>query len=302
MNWLALFALLARQHQVVTRQQLRALGATDDWIRWAVADGRLIRLRHGVYALAGSTPSQYQALMAATLAAGPTAAASHMAAAWLWGAEQVAQGPLELTTFDGRIHRLEGVKTHRSTLDPAAAIKSRYGIPTVAAPFTVIQLARTRTPFFVERVADDLVKKHCTNFGEILAWIDRAGGVPSPELRELCLRALEVGGHDDSPPARKLGQSMMAAGVPHFETDFHVPTPQGELFLDYAWPRPMVGLEFNGFRDHGTRVGFDRDARRGCRLGALGWRILSVTSDMRHEEIISWVMQTLAVAAGQQAG
>ena len=297
MNWVALFALLARQHQVVTTRQLLALGATNDWIRWALADGRLIRLRRGVFALAGSVPSQYQALMAATLAAGQTAAASHMAAAWLWGAEQVAQGPIELTTFDGQLHRLSGVVTHLSTLDPALAIRSRWGIPTVAAPLTIVQLARTRTPFFVERVAEDLVKKHCTNFGEILTWIDRAGGVPSPDLRDLCQRALEVGGHDDSPPARKVGESMIAAGVPHFETDYHVSTPQGELFLDYAWPSPMVGLEYNGFRDHGTRVGFDRDARRGCHLGALGWRILSVTSAMTNDEIITWVLQTLAVAS-----
>ncbi len=296
MDWDKLNALVATQHQLVTTKQFRDHGATAAWIRWVVSDGRFVRLRHGVYALAGSTSSQYQALMGATLAAGPTAAASHLAAAWLWGAEQVAQGPVEVTSFDGHIHRLPDVRTHRSKLDPATAIKFRHDIPTVAAPLTIVQLARTMTPLFVERLADDLVKKHCTTFREILTWIDTVGGGRSRELRDFCLKAASVGGHDDSPPARRICEKLLRAGVEPFEVDYQVVTPEGVLLVDVAWPRPMVGLEYNGFRDHSTYRGLARDARRMCRLGALGWRILPVTSAMTHDEVIAWVMAALAAA------
>lgn len=294
MDWNAVLPVVAVQHGLVTRGQLLGLGATDAWIRWAVTDERLKRHRSGVYGVVGAPASPFQVLMAATLAAGTAAAASHMAAAWLWGAEHVAHGPPELTTFACRASRLPGVLTHRCALDPDAAIKRCHGIPTVAPALTIVQLASTRTPVFVERVANDLVKSHCTNFREILMWIDAVGGGRRKELRDLCVRALEVGGHDDSPAARRLGEAMIAANVPNFETDYRVATPEGDLLLDFAWPAPKVALEYNGFRDHFTWVGFDNDARRLCRLTALGWRILQCTSGIAHREIVQWVLAALA--------
>jgi hypothetical protein len=298
MVWDAVLRVLAAQHGLITRGQLLGLGATDGWIRWAVTDGRLKRYRTGVYGVVGSPASPFHALMAATLAAGTAAAASHMSAAWLWGAEHVAQGPPELTTFACRANRLPGVLTHRSSLDPDGAIKRRHGIPTVVPALTIVQLASTRTPLFVERVANDLVRSHFTNFREILMWIDTVGGGRHKELRGLCVRALEVGGHDDSPAARRLGEAMIAANVPKFETDYRVATPEGDLLLDFAWPAPKVGLEYNGFRDHATRVGFDNDARRLCRLTALGWRILQCTSGITHREVVHWVLAALASDLG----
>lgn len=301
MDWTKIYALMETQHGLVTRGQLLESGATDSGMRWAITSGRLTRKRMGVYALAGSEATQHQAMMAATLAAGPSAAASHLAAAWLWDAEPVAQGPVELTTFDGHTHRLDGVITHRSTLDGERGIKQRDNIPTVAAPLTIVQLADTRTPLFVGRVANDLVKKHFTNFREILYWVDKVGGGRHVELRAMCQRALEVGGHDDSPAARRLGEAMIEAGVEPFETDYTVSTPEGELLVDFAWPEPKVGLEYKGFRDHATRHGFDNDARRLCRLNAMGWRILEDTSGITHAEIIRWVRLTLAAAQSSQS-
>jgi very-short-patch-repair endonuclease len=295
MDWIRIHELTTRQHHLVTTGQLYTLGATEEAIGWAVTDARLHRVRQGVYALAGSKPTAYQALMAAVLAAGSTSAASHLAAAWLWGSEHVAEGPPEVTSFDGRARDLQGVRTHRSKLDAAAAISSRFGIPVCVAGLTVVQLASATTATFAERVADDLVKRNCTNFGEILAWTKRVRRRNSKALREYCERALQVGGHDNSPAARKLGESLIAAHLCPFFADYHLDTPDGELVIDYAWPPARVGLEYNGYRDHGsTRSAFDRDARRLCRLSALGWRVLPVTSAMTHQEVIAWVAQALA--------
>lgn len=300
MDWDPINGLFEKQHDLVAVRQLHEKGWTREAVRWAVDSQRIDRYRLGVYVLKGAAPSPYRDHMAAVLAAGSRSGASHRASAWMWGAEAVAEGPIEVITFGRNCRRLDGVISHRSAMDPdngpEKAIVSCHDVPTIAPALTVVHLASMWTPLLVERVADDLVKKKCTTFGKVLAWIDYLPGVPTAALRAFCLRNLTVEGHDDSPLARKLGLAMLAAGIERFETQYRVQTPKGDVVLDYAWVHRRVALEFNGFRDHGTRRGFDRDADRTCRLAALGWRVLPVTSVMNVDEVICWVKQALAVA------
>ena len=62
-----------------------------------VRRGELVRLDRGVFRLAGTASSDLQVLLAAVLAAGEGAVASHRAAAWLWGAGAVRSLTAELT-------------------------------------------------------------------------------------------------------------------------------------------------------------------------------------------------------------
>ena len=300
MLWNILSALAARQFGLLTTAQIFAAGATEDWLRWAVREGRLIRVRQGVYALAG-TSSEYQALMAACLAGGPAAAASHLAAAAVWGAEQVKPGRLEITTFDGHYHRLPDVDTHRSTLDAEKAITGYRDLPIVVPALAVVQLAERCHPYLVKSVANDLVKRNWTDFRTILEWVDIVGDRRRQALRAMCLRAIEVGGHDNSPAARTLGEVLIRAGVEPFEVDYQVETPEGILLIDYAWPEPLVGLEYNGARDHDTPLARIDDAARRCRLAALGWRMLDANRGLSHDEIAQWVLAALAAARRQTA-
>lgn len=221
----AIQAFTTQQHNLVTRSQVLSAGASVEWLRWAVRDQRLLRYRQGVYVVAG---------MAACLAARPSSAASHLAAAAIWGADQVKAGKVGITTFDNRFHRLPGVISHRSRLDGAAAITRRFNIPVVVAPLTVVQVAETCHPHLAKNVANSLVKRNWTNFKSILRWIDAVDDGRTPALREMCLRAIGVGGHTDSPAARQLGEKLIAAGVPPFEMDYPVETPEGLVLLDYA--------------------------------------------------------------------
>jgi hypothetical protein len=295
MLWNVIRALTEIQYGLVTREQVLGAGGTDEWLRWAVRTGRLKRVRQGVYAIAGVAP-EHQPLMAACLAAGPSAAASHLAAAALWGAEQALSGRVEITTFDNRDHRLPGVMTHRSRLDEANAITTFHDIPIVVPALTVVQVAATCHPVLVKSIANDLVKRHWTNFPAILGWLDIVGDRRRPALRELCLEAIDVGGHDDSPPARRLARSLRRAGVAPFELDYQVATPDGILRIDIAWPRVRVGLEYNGARDHDGPPAQHDDARRRCRLAAMGWTMLDANRGMTDDEIVGWVQRALARA------
>lgn len=295
MSWDAICALAERQHGVVSRAQVLAGGESVDWLKWAVRDGRVAPIRRGVYAVRGSA-SAYRGLMAACLAAGPVAGASHLASAPLFGAEQVKGGRLEITTFDNRLHRLPGVIAHSSRLDPTIALTRHRGIPIVVPALTVVQVAETCHPYLAKSVANDLVKRNWTDFGQIARWADVVGGRRLQPLRELCRQAIEVGGHDDSPAARKLAYKLVRAGVDQFELDYPVQTPDGLVLIDIAWPPDLVGLEYNGGRDHDSGVASFDDARRRSRLAALGWRMLDARRGMTEEEIIGWVRSALAAA------
>src|SRR5688572_8491233 len=81
----ALHRLFSAQHSLITREQALDRGLPSHVIQYRVASGRWERIHDGVYRLAGSVATTAQEVMAATLAAGPGAAASHRAAAALRG-------------------------------------------------------------------------------------------------------------------------------------------------------------------------------------------------------------------------
>ena len=109
--------IAARQHVLLGREQVLALGLTSS------ALGRLVRagsFRHelpGVYAVAGSTRSREQRLLAASLWAGDGSAVSHRAAATLWKLDGLpVDGPPEITS--PRSLESRRVVTHRGRLAP----------------------------------------------------------------------------------------------------------------------------------------------------------------------------------------
>src|ERR1700759_2379728 len=80
----ALAEVAGRQHGVVTRPQLEAVGfGTATITRWA-QDGRLHRLHRGVYAV-GHMAITWEGRCLAAVLARPGAVASHRTAAWVHG-------------------------------------------------------------------------------------------------------------------------------------------------------------------------------------------------------------------------
>src|SRR5579884_1390519 len=270
MIWSVITAIAAKQAGLIARWQIIEAGGTDEAIRWALRQGRLIWVRRGVYAVTGS-PEGDRALMAACLACGRTGAASHMAAAHAWGAEQIVDGLVQVSTFD-RVHRrLPGVTIHRSRLDHDAATTKLDHLPVVVPGLAVVQCAKTCDAYLVARIANDLVKKNVTTFADILNWIAWAHDGPRPKLLRLCTNAMAVGGHYDSPACRELCQWLTKAGAIGYKLDYQVVDGEGVLLVDIAWVFCKVGIEYNGRRDHDNPLDRARDTRRRNRLAAAGW-------------------------------
>jgi len=105
--------ITAGQHALITLDQARAEAMTDRAARHQVDMGRWERSHVGVYQVAGAPSSWRQDLMAACLAAGGGAMASHRSAARLWKLDDADTAIIELSMPRPGCHRLTGVVVHR---------------------------------------------------------------------------------------------------------------------------------------------------------------------------------------------
>jgi AbiEi antitoxin C-terminal domain len=146
---------------LVTLDDVRAAGHSRSWWHRAHRAGLLVAVHPGVSRLARARPSPQQALRAAAVAAGGVA--SHLSAAWLWGAPVTPVDPIDVTVSDRRrSSRVAGVRVHRPTdrLDLVAV--ERRGVPVTSPLRTLLDVGAVASREVVAIVlatfvADDLV-------------------------------------------------------------------------------------------------------------------------------------------------
>ena len=274
--------IAASQHGLVTREQLRTSGLTDAMIEGLLARGLLVCVHRGVYRVAGVPVTWRQLVLAACLAGGPGAVASHRAAAALWGLEGVEE-KVEITLPGSRLPRMTGVLRHRTGSLPRADITTLDAIPLTRPARTIIDCAAVLSAGQLAIALDDslsrglLVPAHIQRrlvetgrqgrlgVGTLLRLLDER-----PEGRALAHRAFE----------RLLFQLVSTSGLPRPEP--HYPVRLGSsstAYIDYAWPAHKVGLEADSYRHHSSRTQWAHDHTRNAALTALGWRILLVSYD-----------------------
>src|SRR5881275_2828538 len=101
--------LAKRQHWVISRRQLLALGYTRHAIYHRVTDGRLHPVFRGVFAVGRPDLSRHGWWMAAALASGPRAAVSDWSAGALWEMLPFAPGPIHVSVPNAR--GVRGIRT-----------------------------------------------------------------------------------------------------------------------------------------------------------------------------------------------
>jgi predicted transcriptional regulator of viral defense system len=108
----AIAQLAESQHGLITRQQALGLGLSSRALQGRLNGGRWERVLRGVFRIAGSENAYEQRIMAATLAGGPGAIASHRSAAALYGTPGVPRW-LEITVPPPRRAVVDGVVVHQ---------------------------------------------------------------------------------------------------------------------------------------------------------------------------------------------
>ena len=137
----AAWALARRQHGVVSRSQLLALGYSPQAIAHRVARRRLHPVLTGVFAVGRPELERTGQLMAAVLACGDGAVLSHRSAAELWGLLPQPAGAVHVSVTNGSHRRRRGIVVHRRRSLVAADVTTRERIPVTTPICTLIDIA-----------------------------------------------------------------------------------------------------------------------------------------------------------------
>jgi very-short-patch-repair endonuclease len=221
--------------------------------------------------------------MAACLAAGTDAVASHRAAARLWSLVEPDDDTVEITVPRGRFPRLKDVIVHRSRDLVPDQTTIRRRIPVTNPLRTMVDLAAVLPPDKVEDALDAGLRwPTLFSVRAVEATLDRLAGRGRPGagvLRKV-LDEREFGNDvSDSELEKRMNRLLRQAGLPKAVFHYLVETPAG-LFLaevDFAYPEVRLAIEVDGFHVHGTPRAMAKDFVRQNGLAPYRWQVLRFT-------------------------
>jgi len=277
----AIAELAARQHSVFSRVQALQVGFTVKQIKHRLATGRWRRVRQGVYALAGSTPSFEQEVMAATLWAGDGAVASHRTAAELYRIDGIrSRKPIHITVPRGRFPQAPGIVTHRTSLLGPGDTATVHGIPATAPTRILLDSGLIVPKNVLELGLEDVLRRGYASEAWILRRLERLGGTHRQTARPL-VEVLTERDPNCAPLESVLEYEawnlLAQSRHPRPVRQFPVKYRGQEMRIDFAYVDQMLAVEADGFRWHSGRLKWGIDRRRAAMLAALGWRIFPIT-------------------------
>ena len=274
-------AALARfQHGLVTRRQLLELGASLGQLQRWLESGRLEVVHPGVYRLAGSPRTWEQSLMAAVLAAGEEAAASHRSAARLW--RLLDEEVVEVSVARSRRPRLRGVVLHQSRDLDDACVSHRRAIPVTNPLRTVVDLGSVLPAAEVEDALDRALVARLVTVAAVdaaLASLARRGRRGAGVLRRILDERALGADRPDGLLEPRMARLLRDAGLPpaRFQHDVHDDRGRFVARVDFAYPDRCIAIEVDGWASHATPDALQRDLDRQNALVALGWTVLRFT-------------------------
>ena len=282
--------LAERQYGLVTRDQALHAGLTRRALQHRVHTARWHQPRRGVFAVSGTPPSAEQAVLAAVLAAGDTAAASHATAAALWRLPCARSDAIEITTILERQVRLSGVVAHRSGVIPDADRRTLHGIPITSGARTAIDLSGRLELDDLRRLVDEGLRVGAMSLAGLqicLSNLERFASGRSPQKVHAVLERLipgyEIG---DSRLEGRIFDWIVEAGFSPPLRLHQVDVGSRTITVDMAYPDLKIAIEIDGFDFHRGRRVFDIDRTRGNALVAHGWRLFRFTSVSTRDDVV----------------
>jgi very-short-patch-repair endonuclease len=276
--------LAARQHGVVARRQLAALGVSETMVRDRLGAGRLVRIHRGVYAVGHAQLRPEGRWLAAVLAVGPGAALSHRSAAALHGIRE--SDSIDVTTTR-RVH-VRGVLIHRTTSLDAQDVTTRRGVRSTTVARTLLDLATILPPDGVGKLLREMDRT-----GRLGAAVVRAMRDRIEPRRDAAARALRAALTAHERLATSLTRSELEDRFLSLLDAHDLPRPLTNhpiegLRVDAVWLSERVVVECDGWAYHWDRGAFQEDRTRDARLTAAGWAVLRFT----HADVVDrpgWV-------------
>jgi hypothetical protein len=294
---------LARvQYSLVTRKQLLDGEFTRARIATLLRSGALRPVRPGVYATVGSIRDWRQELMAAILAFGDAAVASHASAARLWDFAHLPEDAVAITVRRDFTPRVRGV--HRTTILPDEDVTSRAVIPCTSFERTLCDCTALLSPFQLGRILDDGLRRRDVSLAELGRCAGRLDSGPHRRLGIIKrLLAQRDASFDPGGSASELHvlQVIREAGLLEPVQQYPVRIRGRSYVLDFAWPDQRVFVEYYGLAVHSGASAVAHDSERLTALVGAEWRPLVFTDATPDQQIVRDVADALQIAPSDGA-
>lgn len=270
--------IAGRQHGIVTRRQLLALGLKPADIGYRMRIGRLssVHPRRGVYAVGHIALSLAGRRFAAVAAGGSGSFASYR------GAAAVLSVLPPRAAFDvtspGAPRPLAGVRFHRAWV-PADERTVVDGIPTTGLARTLLDLAAVEGRETLERALREAHYLRLTDRLSLSDLIERYAGRPGTAVARAVLAAgAYAKGRHRSPLEDAFSKFCRTRNVELPETNAWLQIEGRWFEVDCLWRRERVALELDGRVAHDNEESFESDRERDLILMAAGWITGRITS------------------------
>jgi hypothetical protein len=262
-------ALARRQHRIVTRAQLLALGLNPDAIKRSVRGGWLHREHPGVYSVGTPATTPLERAAAAVLACGRGAALAEQSALGLWGLRNPWPAQPRLVAPTDR--RPSGLVVHRTTKLVRADIRTHLGIRVTSMARTVLDCAPTQASKQLTRTVNDALRSPFLSAAQLA---DVCARNPRHRGTKLLLPFVDAG-HN---PTRSAFEDLF----PSFCERFGLPSPLVNVIVcgyevDAYFPEHGVIVELDGWDFHRDRRSFENDRNRDADTLAAGLVTVRIT-------------------------
>jgi very-short-patch-repair endonuclease len=248
------WALARKQHGVITRAQLFALGYSVDAIRHRIDVGRLYTVHAGVYAVGRPGLTEKGRWMAAVLSCGPRAALSHLNAAVFLGIRSRRPRVIDVSVPAASNPRPQGVRVHRRT---TFEVTRRSGIPVTTPIQTLIDCATVLSGKHVTAMINEADARDLVRADQLAGALPGyAGQRGVPLLRAILDPTVFALTHSEL--ERMFLPLARRAGLPKPETQRVLGTDR----VDFFWSDLDLVVEADSLTYHRTALQQSRDTER----------------------------------------
>jgi very-short-patch-repair endonuclease len=267
------FGVASDQRYLVTRDEVLEIGGSDELLESRLGAGVWLKVHPGVYQVDRRPLDWESKLLAAVLAAGPEARASHRAALLLWGLDGIGSAPLEVTMPFGNLAFPSGAVVHRSRR--ATPRNECRGIPVSGPERALLECSSLVPPIIVGKALDSAIRHSITTIERLWLVLASEGGRGVKGTRRLrsVLRQRDHDTATDSGSEFELLHHMQQGLLPRPELGFELYPDGNRRIPDFIWPDRGKAVEVDGIDAHSSADRLDDDLRRQNQLMDLGLEI-----------------------------
>jgi very-short-patch-repair endonuclease len=257
-----LWRLAARDHDIVSRKELRDLGYSESAIRHRLQIGKLHRKEWGVYSVGSPHITREGELMVAVKRCGPGSALSFLTAAVRYVIWRIEPAQIHVTVPRRANPAPDRIAVHRRDL-PEGAITLHDGIPITTVLQTLIDTAPNRSRPELERMINQADSRDLLRVDVLHRSLAGRSEPGAGVLRAILDEDAFV--LTDSEAERLLVPIALRAGLGKPQTQAWI----AGYRVDFFWPEHGLVVEIDGLRYHRTPQQQRRDLEREHALAKL---------------------------------